>query len=374
MSPCPQGFRQFCKIFVHSLFSQHLAKTARFPPPPNPNVLFSLRFTPAGVEASAAQNAPVTTTCLQCGSILPSGARACTFCDSRVESPANLPGGTSTLSTDASVAWRGEVSQRLASYRARRGRTAPNEDQSELPFEHATEIPVPGINIAVAEQPANASAPAVPDDFSFTVAIGRTANRRPADDAQMFIDVSLPVEPASQTPRPQFQQQPVAAKPLPESAQSHSGQYPVAPLEERRLSGLIDAACLVFACGGFLALFGSLGGQFAFSKLNAAVYAASFAIVYLQYFALFTVFGGTTPGMMLRGLRVVDFSGEEPSTRQLLLRAAGYMLSAGTFFLGFLWVQWDEDELAWHDRISHTYLSSAETLADSDLGSVAHNH
>jgi uncharacterized RDD family membrane protein YckC len=50
------------------------------------------------------------------------------------------------------------------------------------------------------------------------------------------------------------------------------------------------------------------------------------------------------------------------------------MLSAGTFFLGFLWVQWDEDELTWHDRISSTYLSTAESAADSDLGAVAHNH
>jgi len=184
----------------------------------------------------------------------------------------------------------------------------------------------------------------------------------------MFIDVSLPVGKESRTQLPQQQ-----AAELP-PVQQHAGQYPVAPIEERRISGLIDSACLFFACGGFLALFGSLGGHFAFSKLNAAVYAISFAIVYLQYFALFTVFGGTTPGMMLRGLRVVDFSGEEPSPRQLLLRAAGYMLSAGTFFLGFLWVQWDEDELTWHDRISCTYLSSAETAADSDLGAVAHNH
>jgi uncharacterized RDD family membrane protein YckC len=290
-----------------------------------------------------------------------------------VESSASSSGGTSTLSTDASVAWRGEVSERLASYRARRGKTAPNEDQSELPFERAAEIPVPGINVAVAEQPGSAPTAAAPDDFSFTIAIGRTAPR-PADEAQMFIDVSLPVEAGGRNQRPPAQEQVAAAEPQLDSAQHRAGQYPVAPLEERRLSGLIDAACLAFACGGFLALFGSLGGQFAFSKLNAAVYAASFAIVYLQYFALFTVFGGTTPGMMLRGLRVADFSGEQPSTRQLLLRAAGYMLSAGTFFLGFLWVQWDEDELAWHDRISRTYLSSSETLADSELGSVAHNH
>jgi uncharacterized RDD family membrane protein YckC len=317
------------------------------------------------VEASAAQNAPVTKTCLQCGSILHSEVRACTFCDSLAESPASSASGTSS-NANADPAWRGEVSQRIASYRARRGKAAPDDDsQSELPFERAAEIPVPGINVAVAEQPS-----AAPDDFSFTIAIGRTASRLPADEAQMFIDVSLPV---AQEARPHSHQQ-LAVEPQPAPVYQHSGQYPVAPIEERRLSGLIDAACLLFACGGFLALFGSLGGHFAFSKLNAAVYAISFAIVYLQYFALFTVFGGTTPGMMLRGLRVVDFSGEEPSPRQLLLRAAGYMLSAGTFFLGFLWVQWDEDELTWHDRISRTYLSSAESAADSDLGTVAHNH
>jgi uncharacterized RDD family membrane protein YckC len=298
------------------------------------------------------------------------GARACTFCDSRVESPANPSSGSATLTTDEGVAWRGEVSERIASYRARRGRTAPHQEQSELPFERAADIPVPGINTAVAEQPRSKAASAAPDDFSFTIAIGRTA-RKPADEAQMFIDVSLPVEPAGGNQGPP---QAAAGAPQEELMQHRSGQYPVAPIDERRLSGLIDAACLLFACGGFLALFGSLGGHFAFSKLNAAVYATAFAIVYLQYFALFTVFGGTTPGMMLRGLRVVDFSGEEPSPRQLLLRAAGYMLSAGSFFLGYVWAQWDEDELTWHDRISRTYLSSSETVADSDLNAIAPNH
>ena len=298
----------------------------------------------------------MTKTCLQCGSILPRQAessRACPFCDSRAES-------SSSLDPHADPAWRGELSQRVASYRARRKKGAPAEGQPDLPFDQPAEIPVPSINVAVAEPPSKE------DDFSFTVAIGRTTNRR-ADDTQMFIDVSLPTT-TGQPSAPQ----PGAAETS--STQQHTGLYPVASIDERRLSGLIDAACLLFACGGFLALFGSLGGHFALSKLSAAVYATSFAIVYLQYFALFTVFGGTTPGMMLRGLRVVDFSGEEATPKQLLLRAAGYMLSAGTFFLGFLWVQWDEDELTWHDRISRTYLSSTETLADSELGTVAHNH
>src|SRR5260370_25217709 len=88
-----------------------------------------------------------------------------------------------------------------------------------------------------------------------------------------------------------------------ETATEQYGLYPVASLDERRWAALIDAACLLFAYGGFLALFGSMGGQFTVSKLSAAVYAATFAIVYLHYFSLFTRFGGTTPGMMFRGLQ-----------------------------------------------------------------------
>jgi uncharacterized RDD family membrane protein YckC len=100
---------------------------------------------------------------------------------------------------------------------------------------------------------------------------------------------------------------------------------------------------------------------------------ATFVIVYLQYFALFTVFGGTTPGMMMRGLHVVSFSGEPPTPRQMLWRSAGYMLSAGTFFMGFLWALWDEDALTWHDRLSRTYLCPAPTLADIESTHVAHS-
>ena len=314
----------------------------------------------------------MTKTCLQCGSILRPvlGAsapelgrgRACPFCEGEAESPASSANKTSAPGSPSDPAWRGELAERLASYRARRGKGAPG--QPELPFEQFADIPVPGINVAVAAPPAPAAPAAKEDDFSFTIAIGRSANRR-APDTQMFIDVSVPA--AAEPP-------PSPATGEAASEAQHAGLYPVAPLDERRLAGFIDAACLGFACGGFLALFGSLGGHFALSKLSAAVYAVSFAIVYLQYFALFTVFGGTTPGMMLRGLRVVDFSGEDPTPKQLLLRAAGYMLSAGTFLLGFLWVEWDEDELTWHDRISRTYLSATETVAESQLNSVAHNH
>jgi uncharacterized RDD family membrane protein YckC len=261
-------------------------------------------------------------------------------------------------------AWRGELSQRLEAYRTKRRKPA-NAGQSQLPFEAPAQIsaPMPARGAVHASDLAVALADtftAPEEDFSFTIAIGRTANKR-EDDARMVIDVSLPLEakPASSADAGRMEQEP--------------GLYPVASIEERRIAALADAACLLFAYGAFLALFGSVGGQFTLSKLSAAVCTATFALVYLQYFALFTIFGGTTPGMMLRGLQVISFSGETPTPRQMLLRSAGYVLSAGTFFMGFLWAMWDEDSLTWHDRMSRTYLCASQTFADIETSSAAHS-
>lgn len=336
-----------------------------------------------GVDASAAQNSTVTKTCSQCGAVLPSGVRVCQFCDtsfsvdfSSEEAGRGIASQRSLVSRDErranrtsraapvepaipeqGVEWRGELAERLAAYRSRRRKLSPNSAQSQLPFQNASpEAPRNG-SVTVAESP-------VEDDFSFTIAIGRPAKRKEFDQSRMLIDVSRPSESADQ----EFSGEPVQV------VERNYGLYPTASLEERRLAGIIDSACLLFAYGGFLMLFGSLGGEFTLSKLSAAVYAATFAIVYLQYFALFTIFGGTTPGMMMRGLQVANFSGESPTPRQLLWRSVGYLLSAGTFFIGFLWSMWDEDSLTWHDRLSRTYLTSAQTLAEIDAPTAVHTH
>ncbi len=258
---------------------------------------------------------------------------------------------------DSNAAWRGELANRVEAYRVRRRKVSPNATQSKLPFaEPVATVVARARSVATADEFSR-----VDDDFSFTIAIGRIAANPSVTEHRMMIDVSMDGEAdGSQDGRN-------TKLPAP-----RRGIFPVAPMLERRLAGAIDLACLLFACGGFLALFGSLGGDFTFSKLNTAVYMAALAVVYLQYFALFTVFGGTTPGMMLRGLQVVSFSGESPTPRQMLLRSVGYLLSAGTGFMGFLWAMWDEDELTWHDRFSKTYLRLAETYADIHSHSIAH--
>ena len=251
--------------------------------------------------------------------------------------------------------WRGELNQRLQAYRARRRKASGTEGQSALPFDSEERAPIKNLAIDVEDQIDEKTA--TDDDFAFTVAIGRMAKDPAEVDPRLLIDVSLPPESEENLPDPQFEPTP----------SMQNGFFPSASLEQRRRALLIDAACLAFAYGGFLALFGSLGGHFTLDKLSAAVCFSTFVFVYLQYFGLFTIFGGNTPGMMVTGLQVASFTGDVPTQRQYFLRAIGYVLSVATCFLGFLWVLWDEDGLTWHDRLSQTYLTPVAGMADDEL-------
>lgn len=276
----------------------------------------------------------------------------CSFCDSTFIADSADSDVNPSCAPARDAALRGEVAHRLAAYRARRRKPNDPDAQAALPFEDGSVLNTPA-QTAVAHRSAS-------DDFSFTIAIGRTSNvRETVASSRMIIDLSEPPQTIHQD-----------APPLERTPEA--GLYPVASIDDRRIAGLTDFACLLFAYGGFLALFGSLGGQFTLSKLSAAVCIATLAVVYIQYFGLFTVFGGATPGMMLRGLHVVSFDGEPPTPRQMLLRTVGYIFSACTFFLGFIWAMWDEDCLTWHDRLSRTYLAETQNYAEMEPSSVAH--
>ncbi len=321
----------------------------------------------------------MTKICSQCGAVLPAGVRACQFCDSSfstgfsaIEESVEIPSrnaevqkltGEISESGIASVggatedgSWRGELAERLKAYRTRRRNVSGSDLQSQFSFEESPAEGGTEGSIAIEE-----AADPKQEEFSFTLAIGRSSKTKASEEFPVEIDVSAAPDTDGQAE--------VQARDI--ETDLHAGLYPVALIDERRLAALIDLFCLLFAYGGFLGLFGSLGGHFTLSKLSVAVCVATFAIVYVQYFALFTIFGGTTPGMMLRGLQVVSFSGEPPAPRQMLLRSVGYMLSAGTFFLGFLWAIWDSDELTWHDRLSRTYLSVEQTLPELEAPNAA---
>jgi len=219
--------------------------------------------------------------------------------------------------------WRREVAHRLRAYRARRQRLSPDDSQAAL-------FPMP--DGPPAEQPARQRpAPRVPP--------------RPRRVERVEIVVRQPELDFSAAD---------ACRSRPDAR-----LVPVAEVSERFRAGLFDAFFLMLAYAGFLLLFGWLGGQLSWGKSDAVVYAVTFFLFYAQYFALFTAFDGPTPGMRLCSLSLVSFDGSPPSTRQLLWRSFGYLLSGGTMLLGFAWSLWDEDHLTWQDRISQTYPTRA---------------
>jgi len=157
-------------------------------------------------------------------------------------------------------------------------------------------------------------------------------------------------------PQPVFDFAPAAM----ENAQPQDDALPVADLRERRCAALLDAALLGLVIAGFFLAFRMAGGEISFSRVGLAVSAAAAFLIYAQYVLLFTFVGGSTPGMVLRGLRVVGFDGKSPGTAELGWRSFGYLLSAAAGMLGFLWSAWDEHGLSWQDRISQTYITYAE--------------
>ena len=66
---------------------------------------------------------------------------------------------------------------------------------------------------------------------------------------------------------------------------------------------------------------------------------------------------GKTPGRNIVGLEIVDAAGEEMSFgRGILREIVGKFISGIFFYLGYIWVAFDERKQGWHDKIAGTYV------------------
>jgi uncharacterized RDD family membrane protein YckC len=137
-----------------------------------------------------------------------------------------------------------------------------------------------------------------------------------------------------------------------------------APLRQRLESGLVDAAIVAAALAVFTAPF-----AFTLARLDEAgphvrpalvCALAAGATLWLLYQYLFLVYGKRTPGMIAAHLELLTFDDRQPSFIARCSRAFGATLSGLSLGLGFAWALVDEHTLGWHDRISQTYLKSAD--------------
>ena len=135
-----------------------------------------------------------------------------------------------------------------------------------------------------------------------------------------------------------------------------------APISLRFAAGLIDGLILLLSAMVFALVFWKSGGRVSVgrhaeevSNLLVLVVLAAFFMVF--YFGLFTALAFATPGQSAMGLQVRTLDDEPPDGRAARWRALGYLVSTVPLMLGFVWAIFDEDGLAWHDRVSGTCLA-----------------
>lgn len=130
----------------------------------------------------------------------------------------------------------------------------------------------------------------------------------------------------------------------------------LAPLGLRLMATMVDTA-LVLA--GFFALAMYLVSRLAHppAARPAEILAlGGLVLAGFLYHVVFYALGLSTPGMRYAGIALSTFDDLSPSRAQTRRRVAAMVLSLAPVGLGFAWSIFDEDHLAWHDRISQTYL------------------
>jgi uncharacterized RDD family membrane protein YckC len=93
------------------------------------------------------------------------------------------------------------------------------------------------------------------------------------------------------------------------------------------------------------------------------------AIVGFLYFFLFQALRGQTPGQALIGIRVIDGYGEPPSFGRALVRTFAIAPSVLLLALGVLWIAFDREKRALHDRLADTYVIIGEPIGARRVGS-----
>jgi uncharacterized RDD family membrane protein YckC len=86
-----------------------------------------------------------------------------------------------------------------------------------------------------------------------------------------------------------------------------------------------------------------------------------FLIIPLVFFCGFWISGGQTLGMRAWRLKLVSMEGQPVDWQQAVKRHFAAMLSLLVFGLGFIWIVFDSDKMAWHDKLSGTRLILTKT-------------
>ena len=245
--------------------------------------------------------------------------------------------------------WREEVSSRVDSFRSRRrGRYDSNASLS-LNFDPVYEAEAqaqPAELPKIIEFP-RPTAPPVPEELA-----------EPVVEKPRILEAEEPLEevaaPVAAPPVASITLEPAATETLAAYGQEREILLWLAPASQRIFAGLVDALVVATATGLFGLIFLQMSGVAPSGRMAAGFALALPAFFWALYQYIFLVYGGTTPGLQMTGLRLTTFDGNPVPRRQRRWRALATMVSCASLGLGFLWALVDEDGLGWHDRITRT--------------------
>lgn len=130
----------------------------------------------------------------------------------------------------------------------------------------------------------------------------------------------------------------------------------VAPLSRRLLAVVVDGALstAMLVLSALMAV--PHVSQLPSARMMALGVGLAFLVAGLAYHACFFTLFRSTPGMRYAGIEMDTLFGSVPGHRRRWSRLLAMLLSLLPLGLGFLWALFDDDNLAWHDRLSGTYL------------------
>ena len=109
----------------------------------------------------------------------------------------------------------------------------------------------------------------------------------------------------------------------------------------------------------------------AYLFLAPAIWVTSGLVVSVAYFVGFWIWRGQTPGKMALGIKVIRTDSSPVKWQCALRRFLGYIVSAMTLFIGFVWVAFDDRKQGIHDKIADTYVVKLPVRQVAFTGSYA---
>jgi uncharacterized RDD family membrane protein YckC len=134
-----------------------------------------------------------------------------------------------------------------------------------------------------------------------------------------------------------------------------------APLVHRGIAAVVDFSLVALAVGLLVAgVYFSPAAEVLTPRTLPYVAGLAFALA-AGYKMLYAVAGTDSPGMRWSQLRLLNFDGLPATREERISRVAAGTLSVAAAGLGVLWALVDEETLSWHDHISKTFVSSADS-------------